>query len=195
MTDTQIQAPTRTRTREPRHGVDTPTLFATLDVVRGQRELAAFTFRASNQWVRGTHSRSTFTGFQGAGGEHVHKTAFTCDADHPAVLVGADQGPTPIEYLLHALASCLTSGIANIAAARGITITKIESQVSGRIDLQGIFGMSDAVRNGYEDIEISFVVEGDAPKEMLASLVEQSRARSAVFDVLSNGCPVAVKVA
>jgi len=118
----------------------------------------------------------------------------TFDADHPQVLCGADQGPTPVEFLLHALASCLTAGIANIAAVRGVTLTAVESTVEGDIDLQGIFGMSPEVRNGYKEIRASFRIEGDAPAETLRAIVEQSRARSAVFDVLTRGVPVAVSI-
>src|SRR5262249_37646740 len=108
--------------RGPRNGVDTPTLFATIGAVKAQPELAKFQFRVSNRWVKGTNSRSRVESFRGAGGEHAHKGDFTYDADHPAVLVGEDRAPTPVEFLLHALASCLTAGIANIAAARGVTL-------------------------------------------------------------------------
>lgn len=179
----------------PRHGVDTPALLSTIfGVVANQPSLAKFQFRAKNRWVTGTHSRSAMSSFYGAGSEHAHVAEYTADADHPAVLVGADQGPTPVEWLLHALAACLTAGIANIAATRGVTLTRVESTVEGDIDLQGIFGLSDQVRNGYQGIRISFDIEGDAPAEKLREIVEQSRARSAVFDVLTNGVPVAVDV-
>ena len=125
--------------------------------------------------------------------EMEHHQPFTYDADHPPVLVGADNGPTPVEFLLHALAACLTAGIANIAAARGVHLDSVESTVEGDIDLNGILGLSKDVRNGYEQIRISFVLRGDDP-EKLAKVVEQSRLRSAVFDVLTNGVPVAISV-
>src|SRR5215813_2028659 len=99
-------------TRAPLNGVDTPTLFATLDVVKGQPELAKFQFRARNRWVAGTMSETTIDGFSGAGGEHTHQTTFRLQADHPQVLVGQDRAPLPIEFLLHALATCITGGIA-----------------------------------------------------------------------------------
>jgi len=110
------------------------------------------------------------------------------------VLVGEDRGPTPIEFLLHGLAACITSGIGNIAAARGVMLTSVESQVEGDIDLQGILGLSDTIRNGYERITINVTIDGDAPPEKLRAIVEQSRARSAVFDVLTSGVPVDVRV-
>ncbi len=182
------------RERLPLNGVDTPTLFTTLDVVKSQPELARFQFRARNRWQSGTLSETTFTTFAGAGGEQAHKTSFKVSADHPAVLVGEDRAPLPVEYLLHALATCITGGIANIAAARGVTLTEVESTIEGDINLLGIFGMSKDVRNGYQGIRASFSIKGDAPPEKLQEIVEQSRARSAVFDVLTNGVPVSMSV-
>ena len=186
---------TVTQTRPARNGVDVPTLFATLDAVKGAPEIAAFQFRARNEWVSGTHSRSVIQGFYGAGQEDTSRpTPFTYDADHPTVLVGNNNGPTPVEFLLHAIAACLTSGLANIASARGVTLHRVRSTVEGDIDLRGILGLSDAVRNGYRQIKVSFEIAGDAPADVLASLVEQSRRRSAVYDVLVNGTDVVIDV-
>jgi uncharacterized OsmC-like protein len=186
---------TETKTEKgPRNGVDTPKLFATLDAVRKQPELAKFQFRVSNRWIGGTNSRSRMEAFSGAGGEHPHTGESTYLADHPAVLVGEDRAPTPVEFLLHALAACITAGIANIAAARGVTLTEVTSKIEGDIDLLGLLGLSKDVRNGYQGIRATFDVKGDAPAEKLRQIVEQSRARSAVFDVLTNGVPVEVNV-
>jgi len=176
-----------------RNGVDTATLFATLDAVKGDPDIAKFRFRATNAWVTGTHNRSTIHGFHGAKQEMTHREPFTFDADHPPVLVGTDNGPTPVEYVLHALAACLTAGIANVAAARGVTLTEVSSTVEGDIDLLGILGLSDEVRNGYQQVRVSFTLRGDDP-EKLRSVVEQSRRRSAVFDILTNGVPVSIDV-
>ncbi len=110
------------------------------------------------------------------------------------MLVGHDNGPTPVEYLLHALAACLTAGLANIAAARGVTLHQVRSTVVGDIDLNGILGLNPNVRNGYQKIAVRFTISGDAPAEVLKGLVEQSRKRSAVFDVLTNGVPVTIDV-
>jgi uncharacterized OsmC-like protein len=135
------------------------------------------------------------SGFYGALQEMEHKHVTTVDADHPAVLVGDDNAPSPVEYLLHAIAACLTAGVANVAAARGIELTKVTSTVQGDIDLLGILGLSDgSVRNGYEQIKVSFHIDGDADEETLRRIVEQSRKRSAVYDVLTNGTPVHVDV-
>ena len=178
-----------------RNGVDTATLFATIDAVRAQPEAAAFQFRAANRWVAGTHSRSEVQGFFGVGAEDTTREApFVLNADHPKVLVGKDEGPTPVEYLLHALAACLTAGIGNIAAARKVTLHRVESSVEGDIDLQGLLGLDPEVRNGFQGVRVRFEIDADAAPEVIASIVEQSVARSAVFDVLTNGVDVVVDV-
>lgn len=176
--------------RAPLNGVDTPNLFATINFVADNPGTSEFCFRADSQWISGTHSRTSISGFYGARGEQAHKTPFTLEADHPAILVGGDNAPTPVEYLLHALAACITAGIGNIAAARGVKLTSVKSHVEGNIDLAGLLGLSSEVRNGYRDISIAFEIEGDAPREKLEEIVAQSKARSAVFDVLTNGVPV-----
>jgi uncharacterized OsmC-like protein len=185
---------TSTVNESMRNGVDTATLFATLDAVKAAPTAATFQFRAHNEWVNGTHNRSTINDYFGVGEERTHERSFTFDADHPAVLVGRDNGPTPVEFVLHALAACLTAGLANIAAARGIRLSQVQSTVSGDIDLNGILGLDPEVRNGYERIAVRFTVKGDAAPEKLRELVEQSRARSAVFDIITNRVPVTIDV-
>jgi len=191
---TTQSAPTPKKKRGVVNGVDTDTFFATLDAVKGQPELAQFQFRASSRWVRGTHSRTRSEGFYGAGTEHAHKGVYETDGDHPTVLCGTDEGPTPVEYLLHALAACITAGIGNIASARGVELTEVTSTLEGDIDLQGILGLNDEVRNGYSGIRARFTIKGDAPAEKLEAIVRQSQARSAVFDVLTRGVPVDIDV-
>ena len=182
------------RTPVPMNGIDTPTLLATISAVGAQPELAKFQFRANSRWLSGTHSQSTMHGYFGAGSEHQHVAPYKAYGDHPAVLCGSDAGPTPVEWLLHALASCLTAGIANIAAARGIKLSKVESTIEGDIDLRGILGLSKDVRNGYQGINVSFEIDGDATPDQLKQIVMQSKARSAVFDVLTHGVPVSIGV-
>jgi uncharacterized OsmC-like protein len=177
-----------------RNGVDTAALFATIGLVDEHRELASFQFRATNTWVGGTHSRGSVDGFYGAGQEMRHATSWTFDADHPMVLTGGDNGPTPVEFLLLGLAACLTAGLANIAAARGVTLRSVESTVEGDIDLQGILGLSRDVRNGYRQIRVGFRIDADASDDQVRRLVAQSQARSAVLDVLTHGVPVTVDV-
>jgi uncharacterized OsmC-like protein len=187
-------AENKSRERVPMNGVDTPTLFATINAVKGQPELAKFRFTATNTWLSGTHSRSRIELFSGAGSEHKHTGDVQFDADHPAVLVAKDMAPTPVEFLLHAIASCITAGIGNIAAARGVKLTSVESTVEGDIDLRGILGLSDEVRNGYQQMRVNFRITGDASPEKLREIVEQAKARSAVYDVLTNGIPVEISI-
>ena len=177
-----------------RNGVDTATLFATLDAVKEAPEAAKFQFRATNRWISGTHSQGTMHGYFGVGEEREHLQPYTADVDHPTVLVGTDLGPTPVEYVLHALAGCLTAGLANIAAARGVELTEVTSTVEGDIDLNGILGLNPKVRNGFSGIKVSFDIKGNASPEKLREVLEQSQARSAVFDIITNRVPVSVDV-
>jgi uncharacterized OsmC-like protein len=177
------------------NGVNTEGLFGALDAVRAHPEAAKFQFRATNRWVSGTHSQGTIYGFFGLGEEQTHKESHTYDADHPEQLVAKDTAPTPVEFLLHALAACITAGVGNIASVRGIELQSVESTVSGDIDLVGLLGLDTAVRNGYQGIDVQLTIEGDASAEDLKAVVERSVARSAVFDVLTNGTPVTVNVA
>jgi len=179
---------------KPLNGVDTPTLFATINAVGQSPELAKFRFRATNEWLSGTHSRTTIGMFSGAGGEHSHSQVFQYDADHHPVLCGQGKAPAPVEFLMHALAACIMAGIGNVAAARGIQLESVTASVEGDIDLLGLLGLSDSVRNGFQNMRIKFTVKGDAPAEKLRQLVEQSRNRSAVFDVLTNGIPIELSV-
>lgn len=176
-----------------RNGVDTATLFATLDAVKANPEIARFQFRAESHWVSGTHSRTTIDGFYGAMQELQHAQPHTFSGDHPAVLVGGDNGPTPVEYLLTALAACLTAGIGNIAAAKGVNLDSVSSSVEGDIDLRGVLGLDRSVRNGFQGIKVRFTMSGDEPAK-LRDVVERSIARSAVYDMLTNGVPVSVEV-
>ncbi|MCM2314899.1 MAG: OsmC family protein [Thermoanaerobaculia bacterium] len=178
----------------PRNGVDVPTLFATLNAVKGQPEIAKFQFRATNKWMSGTHSTTTINGYYGAMQEQKRAADFTFGGDHPAVLVGTDKAPTPVEFLLHALAACLTAGIGNIASARGINLEMVESTVEGNIDLMGLLGLDDKVRNGYQGIRVSFRIKGNASEEELKQIVFRSKDRSAVYDVLTSGVPVDLQV-
>ena len=183
-----------TMTRQPLNGVDVPTLFATIDAVRETPEIARFRFRARNTWQTGTHSRTEIAGFHGALQDLEHKSVTVVDSDHPAVLVGADNAPTPVEFVLHALAACLTAGIGNIAAAHGIRLHHVSSTVEGDIDLLGLLGLSDQDRNGYSALRVRFEISGDADDEVLRDLVEQSRRRSAVYDALVNPTPIDIEV-
>ena len=178
-----------------RNGVDTATLFATLDAVKGNTEIAKFQFRATNRWIGGAHNRSSIKNFYAAGGEDTTRSeAFEIDAGEPAILLGTDTGANPAEYLLHALAACLTTSIVYVAAARKVELTSVESTLTGDMDVRGALGVDDEPRNGFERISVSFRVTGNAPDEKLREVVERAKARSAVYDMVTNGVPVAVEV-
>ncbi len=115
-------------------------------------------------------------------------------AREPAILLGSDPGANPAEYLLHALAACLTTSIVYVAAARNVQLTSVESTLTGDIDVRGALGVDDEPRNGFERIGIAFRVTGDAPQEKLREVVERARERSAVYDMVTNGVPVAIEV-
>jgi uncharacterized OsmC-like protein len=183
---TQVLAPMR-------NGVNTEQMYGTLDAIKAQPDLGIFQFRAHNHWIDGAHNRSTVQGFYGAGQEDTSREApFTLDAGEPSVLLGFDTGPNPAEHLLHALAACLTTTLVYIAAARKVRLTEVESTLEGDIDVRGCLGITDEVRNGFNRIRVGFKVKGDAPPEKLREIVERAQARSAVFDMVTNGVPVEV---
>ena len=179
-----------------RNGVDTTTMFATLDAIKAQPELARFQFRARNRWLSGAYNRSTIKDFHAACGEDTTRTeAFTLDAGEPAILLGTDTGPNPAEYLLHALAACVTTSVVYSAAARGVRLTSVESTLEGDLDVQGALGINtEDYRNGYEQIRMTIRISGDAPAEKLRQVVQRGTDRSVVFDSIANGVPIAVDV-
>jgi len=181
-------------TQQFRNGVDTAQMYGTLDALNANPELGVFQFRASNRWLGGAHNRSTIRSFYGAGQEDDSRAeAFSIDAGEPAVLLGVDTGPNPAEALLHALAACLTTTLVYVAAARKVNLTEVESTLEGDMDVRGCLGLTDEVRNGFTNIRVRFRISGDAPQEKLQEIVQRAQARSAVFDMVSNGVPVHVE--
>jgi uncharacterized OsmC-like protein len=179
-----------------RNGVDTEQLYGTLDAVKADPTIARFQFRARNRWIGGAHNRTVIRDFYAANQEDGSRTEeFVLDAGEPAILLGTDTGPNPAECLLHALAACLTTSLVYVAAARGVQLTEVESTLEGDMDVRGALGLSDDHRNGFEQIRVSFLIEGDASEERLRQVAERATQRSAVFDMVSNGVPVAVDVA
>src|SRR5204862_6673258 len=135
-------------------------------------------FRARNRWLGGAHNRTTIRDFYAANQEDTSRAdAFAVDAGEPAILLGADTGPNPAEYLLHALAACLTTSIVYVAAARGVHLTEVESTLEGDMDVRGALGVDDEPRNGFERIGVSFRVTGNAPEEKLREVVERAQKR------------------
>jgi len=176
------------------NGVNVEALLAARAALTEAPEAAKFNWRASCKWQNGTHSTSTVEGFHGLGEEQTHKTEFSFDADHPEVFASEDLGATPIEYVLVGLASCLTAGVAAVAQNRGIQLKSVEANLEGAMDIQGILGIDSDVRNGFDDIKVTFNIDADAAQQDIEALVAQSQKRSAVYDVVTNPTNVAVQV-
>ena len=176
------------------NGVNVEALLGARQALTDAPEAARFKWRATCSWVNGTHSRSTVQGFFGLGAEQSHKTTFTYDADHPEVFASEDNGSTPVEYVLVALASCLTAGVAAVAQNRSIQLRSVKATVEAGMDLQGILGIDSDVRNGFDGIKVVYDIDADASREDIAALVAQSQKRSAVFDIVTNPTNVAVEV-
>jgi uncharacterized OsmC-like protein len=182
-------------TTEVNNGVNVQALLDARDALKGAPEAAQFTWRATCKWQNGTHSSAKVHGFYGLGQEQQHKTETSFEADHPEVFASEDRGITPVEYLLVGLASCLTAGVAAVAQNRGIQLHSVESNVEGKMDIRGILGADSDVRNGYDEIKVTFKIDADASRKEIEALVAQSQKRSAVFDVITNPVNVTVEVA
>ena len=177
------------------NGVNVQALLDAREVLKGAPEAAQFTWRAASKWENGVHSTTSVQKFFGLGQEQTHKTEQVFTADHPEVFAAEDQGITPIEYLLVGLAGCLTAGVASVAQNRGIQLRSVEATVEGNHDIRGILGADSDVRNGFNDVKVTFHIDADASKEEIQALVAQSQKRSAVFDALTNPTDVTVEVA
>jgi len=176
------------------NGVNVQALLDAREALKNAPEAAKFTWRASCRWQNGTHSNTAVRGFRGLGQEQQHKTEFSFSADHPEVFASEDLGITPVEYVLVGLASCLTAGVAAVAQNRGIQLRSVEARLEGSMDIQGILGIDSDVRNGYDDIKVTFNIDADASKADIEALVAQSQKRSAVYDIVTNPTNVRVEV-
>jgi len=176
------------------NGVNVEALLGARQALTDMPEAAQFKWRATCEWVNGTHSRSSVQSFFGLGTEHSHKTEFKYDADHPAIFASEDKGATPVEYVLVGLASCLTAGIAAIAQNRNIQLRSVKATLEAGMDLQGILGIDSDVRNGFNGIKVTYEIDANAPKADIKALVAQSQRRSAVFDIVTNPTNVTVEV-
>jgi uncharacterized OsmC-like protein len=176
------------------NGVNVDALLGAREALSKAPEAAKFNWRASCKWMNGTHSQTSIQGFFGLGQAQSHKTEFTFDTDHPEIFASEDKGATPVEMVLAGLAGCLTAGVASIAQLRKIQLRSVKATLEGAMDIQGILGIDGDVRNGFNDIKVSFDIDADASKEDIEALVAQSQKRSAVYDVITNPTNVAVSV-
>ena len=168
------------------NGVNVDALLGAREALTKAPEAAQFTWRASCEWVKGTHSRSTVEGFYGLGGEQKHRTRFSFDADHPEIFASEDKGATPVELVLAGLASCLTAGVAAVAQLREIQLRSVQATLEGGMDIRGILGADPDVRNGFNGIKVTYKIDADASPDDIKALVAQSQKRSAVYDIITN---------
>jgi uncharacterized OsmC-like protein len=182
------------QTKTVNNGVNVDALLAARTALTGAPQAAKFAWRASCKWQNGTHTDTKVQGFFGLGQEQKHKTEFSFSADHPEIFASEDLGATPVEYVLVGLASCLTAGVAAVAQNRGIQLRSVEAKLEGTMDIQGILGIDSDVRNGYDDIKVTFHIDADATKQEIEALVAQSQKRSAVYDIVTNPTNVDVSV-
>lgn len=176
------------------NGVNVEALLGVRDALADTPEIAQFHWRTTVSWISGTHSRSSVDTFYGFGEEQHHKTTFTYDADHPLAFAAQDNGISPVEYVLVALGSCLTAGIASIAQHRKIQLHSVQATLEADEDLHGILGADPAVRNGFTGVRVSYHIDADATADEIKALVAQSQKRSAVYDILTNPTHVTVDV-
>jgi uncharacterized OsmC-like protein len=176
------------------NGVNVAALLEAREALTNAPQAAQFKWRAACEWKYGAHSLSTVEGFYGLGQEQARKTSFTFDADHPEQFAATDKGATPVEYVLVGLASCLTAGIASVAQNRNIQLRSVTATIEGDMDLQGILGLDDKVRNGFDGIKVTYKIDADAKPEDIEALVAQSQKRSAVYDIITNPTNVTVVV-
>ncbi len=176
------------------NGVNVEALLGAREALSDAPEAAQFSWRASCEWKKGTHSRTVVEGYYGLGEEHSHKTSFSFDADHPETFAAEDNGATPVEIVLVGLASCLTAGIAAVAQHRDIQIHSCKATIEGGMDIQGILGVDSEVRNGFNGIRVHYDIDADATADEISALVAQSQKRSAVYDIVTNPTNVTVDV-
>jgi len=176
------------------NGVNVEALLGARDALGQAPEAAKFTWRATNKWIKGTHSRTNVKEFFGLGQGQSHRTEFTFDADHPEIFASEDHGATPVELVLSGLASCLTAGVAAVAQFRKIQLRSVTATLEGSMDIQGILGIDEDVRNGFDGIKVTYKIDADATDDEIKALVAQSQKRSAVFDIVTNPTNVTVEV-
>lgn len=176
------------------NGVNVTALLGAREALEQAPEAAQFKWRASCEWLNGTHSRSEIGNFFGLGAEQSRNRTFSVEADHPQVFASEDNAPTPVELVLSGLASCLTAGVAAVAQRRGIQLHSVKATLEADMDLQGILGIDDEVRNGFGAIRVHFDIRADASEDDIKAVVAQSQKRSAVFDIITNPTNVFVTV-
>jgi uncharacterized OsmC-like protein len=181
-----------TQTKTAENGVNVAALLGAREALTATPEGAQFKWRATSEWLNGTHSRATVDGFFGLGAEQKHRQTYQYESDHPEIFASPDNGATPVEFVLVGLAGCLTAGIAAVAQNRNIQLRSVKATLEAGMDIQGILGIDEKVRNGFDGIKVHYEIDADATPEQIAALVAQSQKRSAVFDIVTNPTDVTV---
>jgi len=176
------------------NGVNIDALLDAREALTAAPEAAQFNWRASSEWVNGTHTRSTVEKFFGLGEEQSHRQAFIYDTDHPEIFASEDHGATPVEMVLVGLSGCLGAGIATVAQNRGFQLRSVKTTLEAGMDLAGILGIDGDVRNGFDGIRVHYEIDADASEDEIRAIVAQSQRRSAVFDIVTNPTDVWVEV-
>ena len=176
------------------NGVNVEALLGAREALGAAPEAAQFVWRASCEWLNGTHSSTSVEDFFGLGEEHNHRMKSSFSVDHPEVFASEDNGPTPVEYMLVGLAGCLTAGIAAVAQNRNIQLHSVKATLEGPMDVRGILGMDSDIRNGFDKIKVKYQIDADASEDDIKALVAQSQKRSAVYDIITNPTDVEVEV-
>ncbi len=185
---------TQTQPTTAQNGVNVEALLGARKDLEAAPQAAEFTWKASNEWVRGTHSHTTISGFFGLGGDQARKKSFLIESDHPECFASDDRASTPVEVVLAGLAGCLTAGVAAVAQNRGIQLNSVKASLEGDMSILGILGADPNVRNGFNAIRVRYDIDADASEEYIKALVAQSQKRSAVFDIITNPTNVFVTV-
>ena len=176
------------------NGLDVQAAMDTIGAIKADPTLARFQFRARNTWVNGGENRSVIRDFYGAGREDDSRAmAFEFTNGEPPVLLGENEGANPVEFLLHALAGCVTTTLVLHATARGIRIRELSTQLEGDLDLQGLLGLDDSVSPGYEQIRIKMNVEADCSDEELDDLLAYTQQHSPVCNTVCRPVPVMIE--
>ena len=176
------------------NGVDKISLTEIINAVKTSPELAKFQFRAKNTWMNGGHSRSVIKGFSGAQKEDDSRTSpFIFEIDQPLLLLGHNNGPTPIEYILIALGGCLTNSIIYYSTAKGINIEDVELELVGNFDLRYVFGLHAKKENLSDSIQVKIRIKGkDLSDEEIKFLSELGEKTSPVYNLITNSLPVVI---
>jgi uncharacterized OsmC-like protein len=158
-------------------------------------EAARFQWRARSAWAGGIHTRTTVHDYLGLGAEQAHRRPFVLETDHPELFYADDNGVTPMEMVLAALAGCLTGGVASVAANRGVRLRSVAATLTAEHDLRGTLGIDPEVRNGFDRVRVRYEIDADATAADVEAILVQSQKRSGVFDLLTNPTTVTVELA